>query len=295
MASMVVSRLMEVMQLRSHVSPLAPGQSSKQTVGPLGAHRSCSGQAPGTTRARGAKLELPDSVRRLCVQVAPGGPAWPIRHPNDEETVLCILRPPVNSDMMGMQLMRVSLAIGLSVQSRGGLLLHAALAERDGVGVILAGYGGAGKTTASQRFRPPWRSLCDDTTLIVHDDQGPYWAHPWPTWSKLLAGGQDSTWDVQHAVRIGGIFFLNQSQKERAEPVGAGQAVSLLVESTEQASGSMSYAMEEEVVRELRLQRFDSVCALARAVPCYLLNLSLTGAFWQEIERVLLEMDGDTP
>ena len=47
-------------------------------------------------------------------------------------------------------------------QTRGEVLLHGALAEKDGIGVILAAPGGTGKTTASDRLLAPWRSRCDE-------------------------------------------------------------------------------------------------------------------------------------
>ena len=189
---------------------------------------------------------------------------------------------------MYLHAMRLSLVIAREAQTRGGILLHGALAERDGMGVILAAPGGTGKTTASGRLPAPWRSLCDDTTLVVRDPQGNYRAHPWPTWSRFLFGGSgDGSWDVQHAVPLGGIFFLSRAAEDRVEPVGGGQAVSLLVECANQGSMIMAHGLREEETRALHLERFDNLCALARVVPAHLLHISLTGAFWREIESAL--------
>jgi SynChlorMet cassette protein ScmC len=154
---------------------------------------------------------------------------------NKEDPIVCIFKTAKNEDTLALQLMLLSLVICFHAQTHGGILLHGALAEREGYGVILAGSGGTGKTTASLRLAPPWRSLCDDLALVVRDQQGIYWAHPWPTWSKFMFGGQGGTWDVQHAVPLKGIFFLNQSRKDQVKPVRNGQAVCLLVGSTEQA------------------------------------------------------------
>lgn len=79
--------------------------------------------------------------------------------------------------------------IVLDVENRGGLLLHGALAECKRQGVILAGPGTVGKTTASRRLRLPWHSLSDDATLVVRDRAGRFGAHPWPTWSRFMFGG----------------------------------------------------------------------------------------------------------
>ena len=49
----------------------------------------------------------------------------------------------------------------------------------------------------------------------------------------------------------------------------------------------MARGLGKEETRALHLERFDNLCALARVVPAHLLHISLTGAFWQEIERAL--------
>jgi len=206
---------------------------------------------------------------------------------SDSSIHVDVLNPRGSRDLLAIQLIRVAATVALDVERRGGLLLHGALAEREGQGVLLAGPAGSGKSTASERLPPPWRSLCDDATLVVRDPQGSYWAHPWPTWSEFMFGGRGGSWDVQHAVPLRGLFFLAQDEQDRVEPVGAGQAAMLLIESAEQVSAVIQRGMEAQELRAVRLQRFDNVCALARAVPCYELHLSLTGAFWEEMERVL--------
>jgi hypothetical protein len=205
----------------------------------------------------------------------------------DDGFAVCVLRPCNHSDGLYIQLMQLSLVIARDVQTRGGVLLHGALAERDGIGLILAAPGGKGKTTASNRLPAPWRSLCDDTTLVVRDPKGNYWAHPWPTWSRFLRGESGGTWDVQNAVPLKGVFFLSQAVEDRVESVGPGHAVSLLVKSAEQTSQLMARGLSKEETRALHLERFNNLCALARVVPTHVLHISLTGAFWQEIEQML--------
>ena len=183
--------------------------------------------------------------------------------------------------------MQLSLVIARDVQARGGVLIHGALAERDGIGVILAAPGGTGKTTASRRLPAPWRSLCDDTTLVVRDPRGNYRAHPWPTWSRFLDGGPGGTWDVQSAVPVKGIFFLAQAVEDKVERVGPGQAVSLLMEVVRQVSTLMASGLCQEELRALHLERFNNLCALARVVPAHVLHISLSGAFWQQIEQAI--------
>ncbi len=210
---------------------------------------------------------------------------------NNDGVVVCIVSP--NGDWGGpyVNLVRLSLVIAREAQARGGVLIHGALAERDGMGAILAAPGGTGKTTASNRIPAPWRSLCDDTTLVVRDPQGNYWAHPWPTWSRFLDGGPGGTWDVQRAVPVKGVFFLAQAVEDRVERVGPGQAVSLLGECARQASMFMPLGLFKEELHALHLERFNNLSALARVIPAHVLHISLTGAFWQEVEQALNESD----
>ena len=210
----------------------------------------------------------------------------PLASENDG-VVVCVLSPCDDWGGPDVNLVRLSLIIAREAQARGGVLIHGALAERDGIGVILVAPGGTGKTTASKRLPAPWRSLCDDTTLVVRDPQGTYWAHPWPTWSRFLDGGPGGTWEVQNAVPVKGIFFLAQAVEDRVERVGPGQAVSLLGEFAGQVSTFMAPGLRKEELRALYLERFNNLCALAQVVPASLLHISLTGAFWQEIERAL--------
>jgi SynChlorMet cassette protein ScmC len=172
------------------------------------------------------------------------------------------------------------------IQTRGGLLLHGALIEKDGEGIILAGPGGVGKSTAVRRIPFPWRPLCDDTTLVVCDSKGSYWAHPWPTWSNFLSGIEGGGCDVQHATALKSIFFLSQAEKDRVDPVdGTGRSACLLVESAEQSSWPMTtYCQSKEESTALRQERFVNICALASKTPCYHLRLSLEGSFWEAIE-----------
>ena len=187
-----------------------------------------------------------------------------------------------------LRLVELSTALARAFVPHGGVLLHGALAEREGIGVLLAAPSGTGKTTASNRLTPPWRSLSDDLTLVLRDAQGRWWAHPWPTWSRFAPGGPGGVWDVQYAVPLHAIFYLAQAPEERVEPIGAGQATAMLVQSAEQwAYSCLTRGLSIKESRVLRQQSFDLLCALARAVPAFVLHLSLTGAFWVEIERAL--------
>jgi len=210
------------------------------------------------------------------------------------DTFTLICPPARDNDILASQLMQLSLVIAQQAQTRGGFLLHGALIEKEGRGVILAGPGGIGKTTASARVPTPWLSLSDDETLVVRGKNGAYWAHPWPTWSSFMSGGNGGTWDVAHAVPLKAILFLKQARHDRIERIGVGHSVPPLVELAEQASWSMAHGQGREVDRKLRLQRFENICSLAKSMRCYCLHLSLDGAFWKEIERVITDVGKNT-
>ena len=212
----------------------------------------------------------------------------PISLPAHEDGLLALeLSPAASRKDANLLLNYLGLAIARDVQVRGGILLHAALAERDGRGALLIAPGGTGKTTASERLPPPWNSLCDDTALVVRDAGGIFHAHPWPTWSRFAAGGPGGSWNVRRAVPLAGLFVLSRAPEDGVERIGAGQTVSLLLESARQAGLPMTRGMARDEIRRLHLERFNNLCALANAVPGHILRISLTGPFWREIDRAL--------
>jgi len=209
----------------------------------------------------------------------------------------CQLTAPKNETDLAFQLLALSMIFCSQAEATGGILIHGALAEINGQGVILAGPSDVGKTTASLRLPQPWQSLSDDCTLIVLDKEGNYRAHPWPTWSSFLFGGNGSSWNVQYSVPLQGIFILTQSHENRLEPIGKGQAVCLLTEAVEQAWWALS-ALSGELAEEdkkkkqhLSLQRFNNVCKLTKKIPANILHISRTGPFWEEIYKVLPPSD----
>lgn len=275
-AASIVSQLGEAMQL-GVMSPSAPLPATTF----------------GTSRTGAVGPPRHGLVRRVLVLIDardPGASPASCYAPSpfeDDGFVVCSLRSFRGGDGLYVQLAELSSFIARDAQTCGGVLLHGALAVEDGIGVILAAPGGTGKTTASDRLVAPWRSLCDDATLVVRDSRGDYWAHPWPTWSRFLCGESGGTWDVQDAVPLKGIFFLSRAVENGAESVGPGHAVSLLVECAEQSSQLMARGLSNEETRALHLERFDNLCALARVVPTHVLHISQAGAFWQEMERML--------
>jgi SynChlorMet cassette protein ScmC len=233
---------------------------------------------------------------RLLVKADGASPAADkVPSTQDQDPVVCVLPTPCGKDTLAIQMMNASLVIARDAQTRGGVLLHGALAEWNGRGIILAGSGDVGKTTASSRLPVHWHSLCDDTTLAVKDRKGRYWAHPWPTWSRFYQNGPGGSWDVQHAVPLEAIFILSQSCQDKVEPLNQAQAASLLMSSAQQVSGSMTRKLSDKDVYTLRKEQVAAVDGLVRAVPVQVLHISLTGNFWEEIEHELRKSGSGKP
>lgn len=199
----------------------------------------------------------------------------------------CLLAPMEGPSAFFCWARGLTMAVGRIVQRRGGTFLHAALAELRGRGVLLAAPGGVGKSTASARLPKPWRSLCDDMTLVIGGRGGRFYAHPWPTLSRFLEGGRVGSWDTPRSVPLAAAYFLIQSPSEQALPVGPGEGLALLIESSEQASRPMARRRSPEESRVFRRERFENLARIARFLPVHRLRLSLKGAFWKEIERTI--------
>jgi SynChlorMet cassette protein ScmC len=217
-------------------------------------------------------------------------PFWRILPTDDRSSIECILSTKLINADLPLQLMQVANLVALLLLDDGGLLLHGAFARLNGSGVVLAGKGGMGKTTASNRLPLPWQSLSDDATLAVLDDRGSYWGHPWPTWSRFfLDRACDSSWQVEEALPIKALFFLSQDEKDEVQSIGVAEAVPLIVEAAIQASLAITNRLGIEDIQAFHRKIFDNSCRFSRMIPSYILKISLNGEFWREIEPTIRE------
>jgi SynChlorMet cassette protein ScmC len=226
--------------------------------------------------------------RKISVKVSNRRIRWPDFPLEQANEIICHVGSVDIPGKMAFQLARVSHVPVYNSEMNGGLLVHGALVERNGVGVILAGPGGVGKTTASERLPRPWRALSDDNTLIVKSPDGTYWAHPWPTWSRYRQGDMSGSWDVQFAVKLGMICMLSQNKKDRVFQLPLSQAISELVDVCGQTFFIMANGMDKDVIRRINLMRFHNAVALSKKVPVCRLEISRHGRFWKEIEKLLI-------
>jgi SynChlorMet cassette protein ScmC len=174
----------------------------------------------------------------------------------------------------------------------GGLALHAALIERDGIGIALAGSNGRGKSTCCKRIPSPWRALCDDHTLLLPSGSQRVLAHPFPTWSQLLGRGQIASWNVQQGVPLSAILFLEQSQDEEALAIGPGEAAVRMNRSANEVAEYNVSDIEKVEPRLTREHLFQNVCDMSKRVKCYILKIRINGRFWDRIDDVLPLLTG---
>jgi SynChlorMet cassette protein ScmC len=172
-------------------------------------------------------------------------------------------------------------------QKKGGLPLHAALVKVERQGILFAAAGNTGKTTCCSRLPDYLKPLCDDETLIVRDSRKNYHAHPFPSWSDYLWDRHKNTWNVQHSVPLSAIFFLEQSEADKVIPVHMAQSTVLINESAKQVCQKFWRRLDGEEKRKLTEQVFNNACEMAKTIPAYILRVSLSGRFWEEIEKVL--------
>jgi SynChlorMet cassette protein ScmC len=80
------------------------------------------------------------------------------------------------------------------------------------------------------------------------------------------------------------LFFLQQSETDKIEPLGRGRAAFFAtISAAEVRQGLWLEAATANQTREL----FDRACEIAKTIPAFVLRVSLSGRFWEEIEKVL--------
>ena len=211
----------------------------------------------------------------------------PLSVDRDGPVVVPVL-PSTSQAMHTIALTRIADTVALDNVHKGGLLVHGALAELNGRGIILAGAGTVGKSTASRRLPEPWRSLSDDATLIVRDREGDLLAHPWPTWSRLYDDGFGHSWDVGVSRPLDAIFFLSQTPVDKVSPIDhRAQATAMLMDCVTAVSLGMHHNLRGTKDRTLLGEQLANVETCVGDLPMYTLGLSVDGSFWLLMEPLL--------
>lgn len=190
-----------------------------------------------------------------------------------------------NEDFFMMSL--AILSIYIKTIDQGGLPLHGGLLERNGLGIVLAGASGRGKSTCCRRVSSPWRAMCDDETVLIPSESQGYLAHPFPTWSDLLLGDRTRSWDVQTKVPLSAIFFLEQAQTDEVVSIGQAEAAVRMNQSANQIFGRPTLDLEKTEQRITRKRFFQNSCDVSKTVKAYVLKVSPRGRFLDRINDML--------
>ena len=172
------------------------------------------------------------------------------------------------------------------VEKNGTGPVHAALAEFNGKGILIAAQGGTGKSTCSRRLPSYWNPLSDDMALIVKTIDNSYKVHPMPTWSDHLWNLKQSKFNTKHSVPLKAIFFLEQSDKDEVVPLTTTVAAQQIFESSKQVWESYWKKISKEDEKKMVHIVFHNSFDLAMNTPCYKLKATLHGEFWNKIEEV---------
>lgn len=214
---------------------------------------------------------------------------------NINEPHICLLPPENAYDSPQNWMAHLVRSIVFQTLPYGGLLLHGALIEKDGKGLILTAKSGTGKSTACNRLPPPWKALSDDLTLVIPDKNGTFFASPYPTWSLFMDKGQGREWNVETSIPLKGIFLLKQTDHDYVESISHSLASACLFGSVVAAMRFKTHEYPEKDSKEIFNMILDALNALIIAVPFNILNISLTGQFWDVIEPYIPSETGIAP
>lgn len=175
----------------------------------------------------------------------------------------------------------------IDVIATGGITTHSALLEYEGKAILISATSGTGKSTCCRRVEAPWKPLCDDEALIVYTKNG-YRVHPFPTWNDHIARRSKKTWNVQRHLPLSAIFFLQQYESDKVVPVGKSMAAYSLYRSSLQVFHRYKPFLSEGELNATHRKLFENACEIASATPSFILQASLRGRFWEEMERVII-------
>jgi hypothetical protein len=161
-------------------------------------------------------------------------------------------------------LLRIVHSIALA--ERGGFLLHAASAVRNGRAFLFPGISGAGKTTLARLAPPDVHILTDEISYVMKEMNG-YRACGTPFAGELARIGENIS------APIAGVFFLEKSNQNRLSEIEPAAALRALLRNI------LFLAKDEELVRRV----FHTAAEFISAVPVHQMQFTPDARAWEMI------------
>lgn len=147
---------------------------------------------------------------------------------------------------------------------KGGCLLHAASAMRNGRAFAFTGVSGSGKTTLSRLAPPDVILLTDELSYILPVD-GIYRAFGTPFGGMGMTGNNSAP--------LQALYLLAKGPQNKIEPLPRRQAVHALMQNTP------FFAKDSKLLEAV----LETACRIAACVPAYRLTFAPTADVWEMI------------
>jgi hypothetical protein len=154
----------------------------------------------------------------------------------------------------------------LLLARKGGFLLHASSAIRNGRAFLFSGVSGAGKTTMA-RLAPPDASLLTDEISYVLRREASYDAVGTPFYGELARPGENLQAPIE------ALYLLAKGPKNKIEPIEGAEAVRGLL------GNILFFARDTEFVKLV----FDTACEFVNRVPVRRLTFVPDASVWELI------------
>jgi hypothetical protein len=154
----------------------------------------------------------------------------------------------------------------LLLARKGGFLMHASSAIRNGRAFLFPGVSGAGKTTMA-RLAPPDAALLTDEISYVTVEDGRYTAIGTPFFGELARVGENLRAPIEC------VYLLAKGRENKIEPVVGGDAVRGLL------GNILFFARDPEFVKLV----FDAAVEFANRVPIRRLTFVPDSRVWELI------------
>jgi hypothetical protein len=154
----------------------------------------------------------------------------------------------------------------LLLAGKGGFLVHASSAIRNGRAFLFPGVSGAGKTTMA-RLAPPDAALLTDEISYVVSQDGAYFAVGTPFFGELARVGENLRAPVEC------VYLLAKGSENKIEPVVGADAVRGLL------ANILFFARDPEFVKLV----FDAALDFVGRVPVRRLTFAPDARVWELI------------